>query len=510
MKDKRPVTAFAPYEVRRFIAPTALAIILLMSVVVTDGLLNEPIPDWRLIMYGLGGIAHTLVFSALVTRSVFFRERYSWIYSISSGIGLGFLHHILPTQINEVFHLVLILVSFAVTISSGRLHTGVTLFLALLLSLTDSLQQIMASEPAIEYFAPFLISIIVMETYVRIRGTSQQHIQRLETINKVSRQLMQSLETGQVLTLLNASILDTLQADTYFVGTLQHKDTIRLDLMYDDGEFFNGTELPLEGTLSGWVIKNQKELFLPDLREPVQLEGVEVRIIGKEKTSLAWIGVPLKAANITGIIAMASYRPHAFDLADLELLSSLAQHVTLALDNTIRHAQVEEQAQLDSLTRVYNHGYFLHRFSEQAEASLQTRLPLSLIMLDIDYFKQYNDTYGHLVGDRVLTTLCEVIKTHIKQGDAVGRWGGEEFIISLPNASGEQALQVAKRIQETMAILKVEDRTKKTVPVPTVSQGIAVFPTEANEIFRLIDLADRRLYIAKERGRNQIEPDASH
>jgi diguanylate cyclase (GGDEF)-like protein len=131
-------------------------------------------------------------------------------------------------------------------------------------------------------------------------------------------------------------------------------------------------------------------------------------------------------------------------------------------------------------------------------------------MLDIDYFKQYNDTYGHLVGDSILKSLCTAIKHHIKQGDAVGRWGGEEFIISLPNATGEQATQVAKRIGETMMMLRVEDRQQRTVPVPTVSQGIAIFPYEADEIYRLIDLADRRLYVAKDRGRNQIEPNITH
>ena len=268
--------------------------------------------------------------------------------------------------------------------------------------------------------------------------------------------------------------------------------------------------MPIEGTLANWVIKNQKALFLPDLRDDVHLEDVKVRIIGKEKTSLSWIGVPLKAANINGIMALASYKANSFDLADLELLSSLAQHVTLALDNTIRHAQVEEQARLDSLTGVYNHGYFLKRLSEQAKETLLNNAPLSLIMLDIDYFKQFNDTYGHLVGDRILNSLCTAIKQHIKQGDAVGRWGGEEFIISLPNATGEQAMQVAKRISETMALLRVEDREQRTVPVPTVSQGIAILPCEADEIYRLIDLADRRLYIAKERGRNQIEPTIDH
>jgi diguanylate cyclase (GGDEF)-like protein len=80
----------------------------------------------------------------------------------------------------------------------------------------------------------------------------------------------------------------------------------------------------------------------------------------------------------------------------------------------------------------------------------------------------------------------------------------------LPGANGLEAYKVAERIGQTMALLQVEDRLQRTVPVPTVSQGVAVFPTEADEIYQLIDLADRRLYRAKERGRNQIEPNASH
>jgi diguanylate cyclase (GGDEF)-like protein len=218
------------------------------------------------------------------------------------------------------------------------------------------------------------------------------------------------------------------------------------------------------------------------------------------------VGVPLKASNLRGIIALGSYRPNAFDNGDLELLSNLAQHVSLALDNAYRHAQVEEQARLDSLTGVFNHGYFLKKLAEQAQEADRNHSQVSLIMLDIDYFKQYNDTFGHLVGDRILMILCTSIRHHIKQMDAVGRWGGEEFAISLPGASSAEALHVAERIRRTMLSLQVEDRNQKTIPVPTVSQGIAVYPHEADEIYRLVDLADHRLYTAKSRGRNQVEP----
>jgi len=509
VKSNKPITAFAPHEVNRFLAPMMLTSVLLMIIILFNGMVTQTASSDYMIVYGVIGTAYILIFNTVVARSTFLRKRYNWVNSLTSGIGLGILAYIIPVQLREILHILIIFSAIATATISGRMYTYFSLLIVIIASLPNNIQGFTSVHNVLEYVAPFLISVIVVETYLRIKDTAQQHIQRLETINRASHQLMKSLDTDHVLSLLSSTVLDAIEADTYFIGMLQG-DEIQLDLFYDDGEFYNGVRSPIEGTLASWVINNQKALFLPDLREDVKLEGVKLRIIGKDKTNLSWIGVPLKADNINGVMALASYKPNAFDLADLELLSSLAQHVTLALDNTIRHAQVEEQAQLDSMTGVYNHGYFLKRLAEQADETSITKAPLSLIMLDIDYFKQFNDTYGHLVGDQILTSLCTAIKQHIKQGDAVGRWGGEEFIISLPNATGEQATQIAKRISETLASLRVEDRHQKTVPVPTVSQGIAIFPDEADEIYRLIDLADRRLYVAKERGRNQVEPEISH
>ncbi|NWG06243.1 MAG: GGDEF domain-containing protein [Chloroflexi bacterium] len=509
MKNRKPTTSFAPYEIRRFILPLTVSSVIVLAGVIADNLLNGPARNDTLVIFGLMAIGYIIVNTMLITKTANFQKTYGWVNSIFSGVGLGLLNYVLPDHVRESAHLLIVFGIVAVATSSGRVRAYFTLLISLAISLLGELPIKDYVEQLLELVTPFLVSIIVSEAFFRIQNTTQQHIHRLETINKVSRQIMMTLDTEQTISLVNATIQNALEADTYFVGIVKNNE-IHLDLFYDDGEYFNGMRVPLEGTLSGWVIKNQKELFLPDLREEVQLEGVQRFIIGKERTSLSWMGVPLKAANVTGIIALGSYSPNAFDLADMELLSNLAQHITLALDNTIRHSQVEEQARLDSMTGVYNHGYFLKKLSEQAEECASTGSSLGLIMLDIDYFKQYNDTYGHLVGDKILNTLCAAIKRHIKQTDTVGRWGGEEFIIALPGATGEQAMQVAQRVGETMMSLRVEDREKKTVPVPTVSQGIAVFPHEADEIYRLIDLADRRLYTAKERGRNQIEPDASH
>ena len=127
-------------------------------------------------------------------------------------------------------------------------------------------------------------------------------------------------------------------------------------------------------------------------------------------------------------------------------------------------------------------------------------------MLDIDFFKQYNDTFGHPIGDEILVSLCVIIRSHIKSTDSIGRWGGEEFAIALPNTDGHQAALVAQRIRETLGSLKIRNSEQFTIPIPTISMGLAVFPLETNDTTKLIDLADKRLYTAKERGRDQIEP----
>jgi diguanylate cyclase (GGDEF)-like protein len=509
MRSRKPSGFFAPQEVRKFILPISLTSISLMVLLILANLVSGRALDIEVIVYSCVIIAGTLINNEVIVRTANFRDSYGWLNAILTGIGLGLLPYVLSEDLAEIAHILIVFGAVAVAIVSGRPHCYVTLLIIFALGLPYLFGVLGNPVNLLDFAMPFIVSVVVIEVVLRIKDTTQQHIRRLEIINKVSRQIMLSLETEQTVSLLNATIQDALEADTYFVGILRANE-IQFDLFYDDGDYYNGTRVPIEGTLSGWVIKNQKELFLPDLRKELDLEGVKDYIIGKERTSLSWMGVPLIAANVRGVIALGSYQPNAFDSADMQLLSSLAQHITLALDNTIRHAQVEEQARLDSLTGVYNHGYFLKKLAEQAEAVSANHAPLSLIMLDIDFFKQYNDTYGHLVGDRILKTLCTAIQHHIKQSDTVGRWGGEEFVISLPGATGEQALQVAQRIGATMAALKIEDREHRMIPVPTVSQGIAIFPTEADEIYRLIDLADRRLYIAKERGRNQIEPPLSH
>ncbi len=500
---------FTPQEHRISALPSTIAGIVVLALTMFSGAVLWPENQSKavvLLVSGILGILYLSVFDLFIIPATKQSQTYSWINALVSSVGFGVITYAIPERIDIYVGVLLVLAVITSSIISDRGPSYLLILLTTAITVAVRYGQPNNLQDWTFRLCMAVIAGIVVETVRQLKSLSRDHIRRLETVTDFSRNITSTLDTRQVMALLNAAFQNAVEADTYFVG-IREGDEMRLELIYDDGEYFENQRIKLAGSLSAWVLNNQQSLFLPDLRKEVVLPGVRLVLVGKHKTNLSWMGVPMKGHDVDGIIAIGSYRPNAFDRADLELLSSLAQHAAQALQNTHHHEEVELRSQLDSLTGVYNHGNFLKLLKEQLDQALSGRQSLSLVMLDVDHFKQYNDSYGHLVGDEVLTTLCWTIKQHIKNTDIVGRWGGEEFVISLPGATAEQAQQIALRVRETMLTLTVRDQDQKTIPVPTISQGIALFPSEAPSLVELIHLADQRLYIAKARGRNQIEPD---
>jgi len=435
--------------------------------------------------------------------------RTQWIIALINGLGLGLIYHATGSVV-AIIVLVIIVVGIIQTgIIAGRKPSYILIGSLSIIVLLSGYLRNQTIQNWIQTISLPLGSLVIAEIILRLLETSRKQIRQLEIINSFAQQITSSIEPDELIEIVSQAIQNAMSADTYFIGQVEG-DEIVLNLFFDDGEYFTDTRAKMDGTLAGWVIRNRMPLFIPDLRKGIDLEGVEIVIIGKEQTSLSWVGVPMITDRVKGVIALASYTANAFDQSTLEVLENLGQLAAMSLHNTYHHAEVERQSRMDSLTDVLNHGAFLETLQKYAERSDWTGGFLSLIMLDVDFFKKYNDTYGHQFGDKVLTSLAQTIKSHIKSTDAVGRWGGEEFAVALPNTAGNQAMMVARRIQETMNQLILTHAELGDVPGPTVSQGIAEYPSEANDIYDLVDVADKRLYDAKERGRNQIEPQATN
>jgi len=168
------------------------------------------------------------------------------------------------------------------------------------------------------------------------------------------------------------------------------------------------------------------------------------------------------------------------------------------------HEEIYCLMTVDGLTQIYNRRYFDEVLERELNRSKRYERVLSLVVFDIDHFKQINDTHGHLAGDAVLRQLALLVRGRLRREDVFARTGGEEFGIVLPDVNRANARMVAERIRQTVANNTMMDMHGRSIPSPTVSQGIAMYPEDAVHIEELIDKADSALFHAKDLGRNQI------
>ena len=159
----------------------------------------------------------------------------------------------------------------------------------------------------------------------------------------------------------------------------------------------------------------------------------------------------------------------------------------------------------DDLTGIYNHRFFIEQLTLEVERQRRYSTPLSLLMIDIDYFKHYNDTNGHLAGDQVLKAIAILIQRGVRQSDIIARYGGEEFTAILINAGREKALEIAERVRRNVADTRFPNESAQPNKDLTVSVGVATFFTPTSTLTDLIRAADHALYRAKKNGRNRIE-----
>lgn len=177
------------------------------------------------------------------------------------------------------------------------------------------------------------------------------------------------------------------------------------------------------------------------------------------------------------------------------LLALMAAHAGLAIENVRLYQAALQQADLDPLTQLWNRGAFQRKLMEALAAGEQSRQPASLLLVDLDHFKEYNDRVGHLEGDQALVAVGQMLQQATRSGDYVARYGGEEFTVILPETTKLNALKLAERIRLAL------DQT--SLPL-TLSVGVATFPQDAPGWKELLQQADRALYEAKRLGRNRV------
>ncbi len=203
------------------------------------------------------------------------------------------------------------------------------------------------------------------------------------------------------------------------------------------------------------------------------------------------------------LLATSTTSEH-FDQIATNVLTTLQGHVHAALSNARKYDSIRRQVVTDHLTRLYNRRFFMNRAEEELARSLRNQQPLSLVMLDIDHFKHFNDAYGHATGDRVLQVVAGVMRQHVRKSDICSRHGGEEFGMLLPNTPGDNASFMANRLRRTLAGTRYTGLGLPSDVNITISMGVATCPRDATTVPELFELADKALYQAKDGGRDRV------
>ena len=250
-----------------------------------------------------------------------------------------------------------------------------------------------------------------------------------------------------------------------------------------------------------WVFKERQSLSVEDINEDFRFDYTP---LSGERYFKSLISVPMiSQSRITGLLRLNSREKNSYSFDDLRLLDFISDLTSSAINNARLYKTTEELSTKDSLTGFYINRYLKESLAKEVEKARVNKVPLSLIMIDIDHFKDYNDKYGHSAGDKVLIGVSRIIRNNAqKYSQLIARYGGEEFVVVLPNMPKDQARKLAEQIRSDVSERKFSLRRKETNV--TISAGVASYSDEIVKSEELLKKTDFLLYKAKKEGRNKV------
>jgi diguanylate cyclase (GGDEF)-like protein len=257
----------------------------------------------------------------------------------------------------------------------------------------------------------------------------------------------------------------------------------------------------IQDSTADLAVREGRPLLIADALTEARNGGLFEEAVDTVRSAMV---APLLLGNeVLGALSLSSSRPAVFTHSDLRLLVSFAATTTAALHNAMLHAEMQKMAITDALTGLYNRRGLLELGGHEIDRFHRFESPLSAIMVDIDFFKKVNDSYGHPVGDQVLCGLAERTRMIIRLVDIFGRYGGEEFAIILPETDLFQAVSIAERVR--VAIEEAPFQTSAGQITITASLGVTRAVRGLSGLTALLEQADAALYTAKMNGRNRVE-----
>lgn len=340
---------------------------------------------------------------------------------------------------------------------------------------------------------------------LRTVASLKQKVRELQTLNEVVQAINSSLQPKEILRIIMEKTADLIKAEGWSVLLLDHekRELIFEAVAGEAGLKLLGMRLKIGQGVAGWVGRYGQSLIVPDVtKDPRFYSGVDKKTKFITKSILC---VPMKSRDkIIGVVEVVNkIGGEPFTQADLEIFENLVAHITIALENAKMYRKMEEASLIDDLTGLYNIRYcnqFLDNFLIDRKGS---RGIISLIFLDIDFFKLVDDNFGHLVGSETLKLVGTRLERVVRDGDIVVRYGGDEYIVVLPNTDKKTATVIAERIRRVVSKEPFYAFANKKFNI-TVTLGVASFPEDAKNRDDLIGRADKAMYEGKLSGRDKV------
>jgi diguanylate cyclase (GGDEF)-like protein len=341
-----------------------------------------------------------------------------------------------------------------------------------------------------------------------IEETNRKLTKRLNELGLLfdtTRALTSTLELDGVLEAINELIGVTLQYHKFSILLMDERRE-RLVVKYVYGAEHESTRRgalidPHRG-LIGQVIRSGRRVLVSDLSRFTDRDGPIERSLPPEGSFLC---IPMVHKDtLLGVLNFTRPDPDGFAEDEIRLLNSLARQAGMAVMNAQLYQEKLELSVTDELTQVANRRQLQTRLELEWNRARRFGSPLSALMVDIDFFKRYNDVNGHLLGDQVLQGVARTLENNTRKVDTVARFGGEEFVVLLPGQDKATAVEIAEKLRRAVARQRFPRMSSQPHGHLSITVGAATHPQDADDPNELLDLADLALYMAKRAGRDQV------
>lgn len=343
-----------------------------------------------------------------------------------------------------------------------------------------------------------------MEPHEEIAELKRQ-IERLSVFHEIGKALASTIDLQKILQTVMEKISDHLQPDTWSLLMIDEAtNELYFEIAIGAGaDKLKDVRLKMGEGIAGWVAQHGEPVLIEDVKRDARFTQRVDDITQMDTRSV--VCVPIKGKEkILGVIELINcLGRESFRRSDIPILKSLADYAAIALENARYIQRIHELTITDDCTALYNARHLNFVLDAEIYRSTRYAYEFSVIFLDLDHFKQVNDTHGHLYGSKLLWIIGDIIKGHLRLIDYAFRYGGDEFVILLPQTSKENSLQVVRRLQQLLNSKTFFAEEGLNIKV-TASFGVAGFPQDARTRRDLLRMADEAMYTVKNTTRDSI------